>query len=52
MKKKYLFVMGAALMLLASCSTHHRYGCRSGRCIVESQKATKPTPQPNTKRNA
>ena len=49
MKKKYLFVVGAALVMLMSCSTHHRYGCRGGRCIVEQQKAA---PQPEAKRNA
>ncbi len=52
MKKKYLFVVGAALVMLTSCSTTHRYGCRGGRCIVDQQKVPKATPQPEPKRNA
>ncbi|WP_160316446.1 hypothetical protein [Flavobacterium akiainvivens] len=38
--KRNLLLIGAATLLLASCSTRPRYGCRGGRCIVESQKTT------------
>ena len=34
MKKKYLFLIGSALILLTSCNTAHRYNCgRKRRCI-------------------
>ncbi|WP_154652596.1 hypothetical protein [Flavobacterium rivuli] len=34
MKKKYLLGLGAALVLLASCSPAHHYGCRGKRCGI------------------
>jgi len=50
MKKKYLLAMGAALLLLASCSPKHHYGCRGRRC-VSTEKAPAVTPE-NNRQNA
>lgn len=50
MKKKYLLGMGAALLLLASCSPKHHYGCRGRRC-VSTEKAPAVTPE-NNRQNA
>ena len=36
--KRKLLVFGAAVLLLTSCTTAKRYGCRGkGRCIVVTQ---------------
>jgi hypothetical protein len=42
MKRKYILLLGAGLMLLASCSPVHRYGCpgRGRRCISLSHNET------------
>ncbi|MES2484582.1 MAG: hypothetical protein V4581_01345 [Bacteroidota bacterium] len=37
MKKRYLLALGAALMLLASCSSRPRYGCNRYGCAIEAQ---------------
>lgn len=34
MKRNYVLVVAAGLMLLASCSPVHRYGCSGRRCRV------------------
>jgi len=50
MKKKYLLGLGAALVVLASCSPAHHYGCRGKRCVI-NEKAPVKTPE-NRKQNA
>ena len=52
MKRKYMMILGAGLLLMASCSSTPRYGCRGGRCIVETQKTPVKAVKKDTKQNA
>jgi hypothetical protein len=53
MKKKYLFVLGTALVLLTSCSTAHRYNCGSRRrCIQYNETVSNATDIPQLLNNA
>ncbi|WP_116790540.1 hypothetical protein [Flavobacterium psychrotrophum] len=52
MKRKYMMILGAGLLLMASCSSTPRYGCSGRRCIVETQKAPVKTITKETKQNA
>jgi len=53
MKRKYMMILGAGLLLMASCSSTPRYGCSGRRCIVETQKTpVKTIIKKDTKQNA
>ncbi|MFP9100066.1 hypothetical protein ACLI09_13535 [Flavobacterium sp. RHBU_24] len=54
MKRNYILLLGAGLMLLGSCSPVHRYGCpgRGRRCIPLSHNETVKAKPQEMKRNA